>query len=42
MSDSINVRVIATKTISQCVETTIGLPARNIVGETGIGERLPA
>ena len=34
-ADSVNIRVIATKTISQFVETAIGSPARNIVGETG-------
>ena len=34
-ADTVNVRLIATKTISQYVETTIGLPSRNIVGQTG-------
>ena len=34
-ADTLNVRLIATKTISQYVETTIGLPSRNIVGQTG-------
>ena len=34
-ADTVNVRLIATKTISQWVTTQVGLPARNIVGENG-------
>ncbi len=39
--DSINVRLLATKTISQWVSTALNVPSRNIVGETGISRFLP-